>query len=89
MDTEYESLIYREKSLIRFQAFTPPPPSLWLRLLSVLRRGYVVVGLLFNVFLFFVWVLYLSSFCYVLLCAFSSFAIMRKRELVALLLLSF
>ena len=38
----------------------------------------------------FVGVLYLSSFCYVLLCVHSSFAIIlkRKRKLVALLLLS-
>ena len=53
--------------------------------------GSVVVDLLFMYFQWFVWVLCLSLFWYALLCVLSSFAIIlkRKRELGALLLLSY
>ena len=54
------------------------------------RRGSFVVDQLFNV-LPIVEVLCLSLFCYALLCVHSNFAIIlkRKRQLVALLLLSY
>ena len=54
--------------------------------------GFVLVDLLFNVFLLFGGVLWLTLLYFVLLCVHSSFAIIlkrkRKRKLVALLLLS-
>ena len=55
-------------------------------LLSILRRGSVVVDLLFNVLPLYVDVLCSSLFWYALLCDLSSFAIISKRmrELVAL-----
>ena len=62
------------------------PPG-WLRLLAVLRRGSVVVDLLFGELP----IGCLSLFCYALLCVLSSFAIIfkRKAELVVLLLLCY
>ena len=51
--------------------------------------GYVVVIYCLMYFPLFVGVLCLSLFCYALLCIHSSFAIILKRKLVALLLLSY
>ena len=63
-----------------------PPTPLWLRLLSVLRSGSVVVDFLFIVAPI-VGVCNCSMFCCTLLYVHSSIAIilMGKRELVALL----
>ena len=54
-----------------------------------LSGGYVAAIYFLMYFLLFVGVLCLTLFCYVLLCVHSSFAIILKRRLVALLLLSY
>ena len=59
----------------------------WLRLLSVLRRGSVVVDFLLIVTLI-VGVCNCSMFCCTLFCVHSSIILMGKRELVAFLNLS-
>ena len=65
----------------------------WLRLLSILSSGCVVVDLLFNVLTIVCGrsLLVCVLFCYALFCVHSSFTIIlkRKRKLVSLLLLSY
>ena len=82
--TESRAKIWRQ-----YNAFKPPPPPppRWLRLLFVL----MLLIYCFNYFPLFVGVLCWSLFWYALRYVLSSFAIIltRKRELVALLLLSF